>query len=290
VLAAVLVVAAIGFIWPTVNRSRGTLATTRNFYGVLRVQDVPEGILKNQRVLSVGRIFHGGQFIDPARRREPTAYYVKGSGPERALDLHPRRIAGQPLTVGVIGLGVGTMAALMHPGDTLRYYEINPAVDDFARRYFTFLQDTRAVSSDALGDGRLTLEGQLSSGQPPRYDVLAIDAFSGDAVPVHLLTREAGLLYARAIKPDGVLLFNVTNRHIDVERVVRGLAGELGYPAVLIRHEPTATDTDGGTPSAWVVVTHNRQILDALGSGSPATTGRSVLWTDDFSNLLQVLR
>lgn len=288
VLAFVLIAAAFGFVVPSVNRSRGTLATRRNFYGVLRVQDAPEGILKNQRVLSVGRIFHGGQFIDPARRREATAYYVRGSGPEQAIDRHPKRVAGGPLRIGVIGLGVGTMAAWAQPGDTLRYYEINPAVDDFASRYFSFLKDSRAATTVVLGDGRLSLEGELASARPPRYDVFAIDAFSGDAVPVHLLTREAGLLYTRVLEPDGVIAFNVTNRHVQLERVVRGLAAELDFPAVVVRVTPAPNS--GATPSAWVLLTRNRAMLEALGPGSPASPGRPILWTDDFSNLLQVLR
>lgn len=288
-LVLVLAALAAGFVVPSLNRSRGTLATERNFYGVLRVQNASAGILRNQRVLSVGRIFHGGQFIDPAHKNEPTAYYVPGSGPERAIHLHPRRVAAQPLRIGVIGLGVGTMAAWAEAGDTVRFYEINPQVDDFAKRYFTFLRDSRAAATTvALGDGRLTLEGELDSAFPPRFDVLAIDAFSGDAVPVHLLTREAGRLYVRALAPDGVMAFNVTNRHLDIERVARGLAADLGFASALIRKEPTREET-GATPSAWLLVTRNRAMLAALGAGSP-TTGTPILWTDDFSNLLRVLR
>jgi hypothetical protein len=285
----VLVVATAGFVLPTMKRTRGTLATRRGFYGVLRVQDAPAGILSAQRVLLVGRIFHGGQFLDAARAREPTAYFVAGSGVEMAIRRHPRRRAGTPLRIGVVGLGVGTLAAWAEPGDSVRFYEINPDVETVARRWFTFLEDSPAVVTVALGDGRLSLERELADpSTAPRFDVLVVDAFTGDAVPVHLLTREAAQLYARALADGGVLAFNVTNRHVDLEPVVRGLAGELGLRAARVRSEPE-TGT-GGTASIWMIVTDDQQLLSALAADAFPASGPTVLWTDDHSDLLTVLK
>lgn len=286
--ALVVVAATTAFILPSARLTRGTVETRRGFYGVLRVQDTPRGLLAGQRVLRVGRIFHGGQFLDPARAREPTAYYTRGSGVGLAIDRHPRRRGGRPLSIGVIGLGVGTLAAFAEHADAVRFYEINPDVETLSRRWFTFLGDSEAPITVALGDGRLTLERELASAAPPRYDVLVVDAFSGDAVPVHLLTREAGDLYARALAEDGVLAFNVTNRHLDLEPVVRGLASSIGRAAVLVR--TGLVQGSGGAPSSWMLVTSNRRLIEAVRPETSPASDRTVLWTDDRSDLLRVLR
>jgi hypothetical protein len=288
-LGVLLFVATAGFVLPTLRRTRGTVATRRGFYGVLRVQDAPAGILSEQRVLLVGRIFHGGQFLDSARSRAPTAYFVAGSGVERAIRGHPKRRARAPLRIGVVGLGVGTLAAWAEPGDSVRFYEINPDVEAVARRWFTFLEDTPATVTVAVGDGRLSLERELASaGTAPRFDVLVVDAFTGDAVPVHLLTVEAARLYARALAEGGVLVFNVTNRHVDLEPVVRGLADAAGMHAVRMRSVPPTGD--GGIPSTWMLVARSREFLDAVAVDEFPVGPRRVLWTDDHSDLLGVLR
>ena len=288
-LGLVMGVAVLGFVLPTVRRDRGTVAADRNFYGVLRVQDGPQGMLSDERVLRVGRIFHGGQFLDPARAREPTAYFTAGSGVATAIDRHPRRLAGESLDIGVIGLGVGTIAAWGLPGDSIRYYEINPAVEDFARSWFTFLSDSRADVEVVLGDGRLSLERELASGGERRFDVLVIDAFSGDAVPIHLLTRESADLYWRALKDDGVLVFQVTNRHLDLAPVVRGLAAQHGVETVRIAYDPPAGS--GSSPSVWILMSRSEPFLAGVrSSGTAPTSDRAILWTDDRSDLLQILR
>ncbi len=289
--SAVFLFAAAGFVVPTVARARGTVATDRNFYGVLRVQDHPAGVLSAERVLRVGRIFHGGQFLDPARRDQPTAYFTKGSGVAMAIANHPRRMSGKPLRIGVIGLGVGTIATLAQPGDSIRFYEINPAVVRMARRYFTFLHDTPAAVSVVLGDGRLSLERDMRTpGRRHDFDVLVIDAFSSDAIPVHLLTRQAADLYWEALAPGGVIVFQVTNRHVDLAPVVRGLALHLGCRAVEITTHPPAGS--GGTLSSWILVTKDRRLLERVGpAGTSIGAGaRVVAWTDDYSNLFGVLR
>ena len=289
-LTSVLMLAIAGFVLPTVRRDQGTVARARGFYGVLRVQDAPAGVMREQRVLRVGRILHGGEFLDPARAGEATAYFTAGSGVERAIRAHPRRRAGQPVRIGVIGLGVGTLAAWGEAGDSIRFYELNPEVEALARRYFTFLDKSRAAVSVVLGDGRLSLERELADPSARgRFDVLVIDAFTGDAVPVHLLTRESALLYQSALAEGGVLAFNVTNRHVDLAPVVRGLAATLGRPAVEIAFAPPPGS--GGTPSRWVIVTADSSLIESLGAGSALPRSEHlVVWTDEFSSLFGVLR
>lgn len=280
---------ALVFTSPALRSAEGTLETDRNFYGVLRVQDHPPGLFQEMRVLRHGRIFHGAQFLDPERHALPTAYFTSGSGVMQALTAQRSAAGGGPLRVGVIGLGVGTLAAWTEPGDALRFYEINPAAERLAREYFTFLADRPARVDVVLGDGRLALERDLDEAAGPLYDVLVVDAFAGDAVPVHLLTLEAMGLYRRALAPGGVLVFQITNRHVDLERVVRGLAGAAGMSVVRVDHEADADQ--GGVRSSWMVVADLGVPIPpeqrAPGGGA---SGPPVLWTDDFSNLLAVLQ
>src|SRR6185436_3679823 len=165
-----------------------------------------------------------------------TAYYAEGSGVELAIDHHPRRTGGSHLAIGAIGLGVGTIAAYGLPADTFRFYEINPDVERLARRYFTFLADSKATVEVALGDGRLALERDVAAwAGVHRYDVLVADAFAGDAIPVHLLTVEAMALYWQALKDDGVLAVHVSNRYLNLTRVISGIAPRFHKRIVRIR-------------------------------------------------------
>src|SRR5262249_46477909 len=155
-----------------------------NFYGVLRVYDEAP-FPGAKRRLRYGRIIHGTQFLDSARRREPTAYYAEGSGVDVAIRQHPRRKAGLPLTIGAIAPAAGPTAAYGAPGNSLRFFEINPDVVDFAHRYFTYLRDTRAAVDVVEGDGRFSLEREIAAPDGRhRYDVMVVDAFSGDAIPI----------------------------------------------------------------------------------------------------------
>ena len=289
-LTSVLVLATAGFVLPTVRRDRGTVATARNFYGVLRVQDSPPGMLESERVLLVGRIFHGGQFLDPERKREATAYFTAGSGVEMAIRRHPRRLAGESLQIGVVGLGVGTIAAWGERGDSIRFYELNPAVVTFARQYFSFLADSEADVAVVPGDGRLSLEREAADAQNRRhFDVLVIDAFSGDAVPVHLLTLESADLYLEVLAQDGVLAFQVTNRHLDLARVVRGIAAARDMEAVEVSFDPA--EGSGATPNSWILVTRNERLLEEVRPhATPQESESTVVWTDDHSGLFGILR
>jgi len=288
-LTVALAGCGIALVKPASSEAASEVARTRNFYGVLTVLEDPPGD-GAVRTLKNGHILHGTQFVDPARRREVTSYYGEGSGVELAIDMHPRRVAEESLRIGVIGLGAGTIAALGHLGDTVRFFEINPAVVDFARRYFTFLSDTPAHVEVVGGDARLSLERELRSPQERHaYDVLAIDAFSGDAIPVHLLTREAFAVYRDALREDGILAVHVSNRYLDLTSVVRGLAAEQGRQVLAIETgDDEERSLDGST---WMLVTANADFIEAAAPfAEPAASTRSIVWTDAFSSLLQVLK
>jgi len=196
----------------------------------------------------------------------------------------------QGIRVGVIGLGVGTLAAYGRKGDHYRMYEINPQVIDIAKREFTYIQDSPADVSFALGDARLVLEREPAN----RFDVLVIDAFSSDSIPIHLMTREALGVYLRHLKAEGVIAFHVTNRYLNLAPVVRRIAEEAGYQAVLLEDEP-ADDARGVLAlSDWVLVTKNQRLLASRAVRDKAVEIEPIVglrsWTDDFNNLFQVLK
>ncbi|HLW78713.1 MAG TPA: fused MFS/spermidine synthase, partial [Terriglobia bacterium] len=257
----------------------------RNFYGSLRVADAEGPDVEHERRRLVnGTILHGTQFLDADRRRLPTTYYGPDSGVGLAL-----RVAGAKgsLRVGVIGLGVGTLATYGRRGDEYTFYEINPLVIELAKTQFSFLADCRAKVDIAPGDARLSLERR----PPQNLDLLAVDAFAGDSIPVHLLTREAVLLYFRHLKPDGILAVHVTNRYLDLRPVVVNIAASIGKRAVVVRSE---ADPDEGTSVAnWVLVSDRRDLFEEheikLASVPVAATHQRV-WTDDYSNLLGALK
>ena len=253
----------------------GSLARGRNFYGNLRVKDVDDGT----RVLIHGAINHGTQFLDPDRRREPTTYYAEGSGIGWAIERtrHPNQ------RVGVIGLGTGTIAAFARDGDVYRFYEINPLVPEMAEKWFTYLSDCRGHVDVVMGDGRLSLERE----PPQAYDVLAVDAFSGDSIPVHLLSREAIAIYVRHLAPSGILALHVTNRGLNLVPVTALAATASMLSARLYSVEADASG--GRTASDWVLMSRQVEVLGIGGKPVSAPPGFR-LWTDDYSNLWQVLK
>ncbi|HEX6136175.1 MAG TPA: fused MFS/spermidine synthase [Casimicrobiaceae bacterium] len=284
-LAIVAGVTTIGCsIWAIVEFYDTTIVTARNFYGVLRVQETGTEVTRHRSLIH-GTIMHGLQYEEPNFRDLPTSYYTTSSGIGRLLEtLHPRK---DPLRVGVIGLGTGTLAAYGTPGDLYRFYDINPAVVTIAKRDFTYLADSEARIETPLGDARLTLAREPNAD----LDLLVIDAFSSDAIPVHLITSEALALYAKHIRPGGVIAFHVTNRFLDLVPVVGALAAAHGMQAVWIRDEG---ENALASRSDWVLVSSNRDLLakpriaDAATPIKPHPDWR--LWTDDFNNLFQVLK
>lgn len=287
-LLLVGVVAGAGFVLPVVSRDGGTLARERNFYGVLHVLDGTSPEAGRIRGLRHGRILHGSQLQGSGRLGVATTYYGSGSGAHEAIRQHPRRATG-PLRIGIVGEGAGTLAVWAQAGDTVRFYEIDPAVIDLARRYFTFIDDSPATVEVVLGDGRLSLERNLEpGGAGHRYDVLVIDAFSGDAIPTHLLSVEAADLYWAHLETDGVLAFNVTNRHLNLAPVIRGLAAHTGHRVVRVERQADAAFDIAF--SRWLLVTRDPAPFLAADGATPEPPEPSRRWTDRFSNLLHVLR
>ena len=263
---------------------------SRNFYGTLRVNEARyEGQDHATRRLVHGVILHGLQSSDPGLRRMATTYYGPESGAGLAINWYAQnRPDGS--RVGVVGLGVGTLAVYGRAQDHYRFYEINDAVIDLAQDQFTYLTDSPAEKSFSLGDARLQLERE----PPQAFDVLVIDAFSSDAIPVHLITQEAMAVYLRHLKQDGAIVFHVTNRYLRLPPVVQQLAHDAGLMAMLLSHQPDDTSGRLLASTDYVLVTRNKalmadpEIQDAEYIIEPITGLR--LWTDDFNNLLQVLK
>jgi SAM-dependent methyltransferase len=286
-LAAVLLALAVAAYAGFVIHERGSDARlmVRNFYGGLKVMDgtaydTDDPVLR----LMHGTITHGEQYTNPKLQGRPTTYYGPNSGVGRAIRQDQQ---SGPVRVGVIGLGTGTLAAYGRAGDYFRFYEINPLVLRLARTEFTFLKICKAQLEVALGDARLSLERE----PPENFDVLAVDAFSSDAIPVHLLTREAFLLYFRHLKPEGVLAVHVSNNHLNLTPVVKLAAASLGKDARMVDTEDEENDVFGST---WVLVTSSAGFFDgplmrAAGQTVPLP-GKMRMWTDDYSNLFQILK
>jgi len=294
ILGAVLFFSARGQLPDTILRAR-------NFYGVLTVREL-NAHQQDWRAYALihGRVSHGYQFRAQAKRDLPTGYYGSTSGLGLALlHLRQRDRAQSPnqerLRIGVVGLGVGTLAAYARPGDYVRFYEINPEVVRIARdsRYFTYLQNCRAKLEVIQGDARLSMEDELRRGEPRQFDLLAIDAFTGDAVPVHLLTQEAFQIYLSQIrKPQGLVAVHITNSYLDLSPVLKRVAEHFGLRYLLIH---TLGDGKVVGESSWVLLSQDGEFLDSLSPSVPIVskeTGNPAvrLWTDDYSNLLQVLR
>jgi hypothetical protein len=261
--------------------------SVRNFYGVLRVRDIAEdeGDTAVRRLIH-GTINHGTQLLDAAHRDEPTSYYGPFSGMGRAMNYLQKR---GPVRVAVIGLGAGVTASFCRSGDVFRFYEINPLALSIASTWFTFLRDCKADHQVLLGDARLTLEAQPSQ----QFDLMAIDAFSSDAIPVHLLTREAFALYFRHLKPNGILAVHVSNRYLDLVPVVSRNAHDFGKAAVDVDDEDEAEDYFSN--SDWVLVSADgaafRDAAFKSSSVQPTRIRPNLRpWTDDYSNLFQILK
>lgn len=291
-LSIAFCVAAAAFALRPPEDAGTEIARTRNFYGILIVAEDGPGVIEpRMRRLLNGRILHGAQFLDPERKKTASSYYAEGSGVDLAIRRHSRRLASQPIRIGAVGLGAGTIGAWGDAGDSMRFFEINPAAEAYARKYFTFLSDSRAAVDVVLGDARLSLERELRDGIGSRaYDVLAIDAFTGDAIPVHLLTREAFALYFAVMNPDGVLAVHVSNRYLELMPVVRGLASELGVEAFEIEQDEDAWNAVEA--STWMLVTHDGAFIERIRDGAQPTEAgaRSLIWTDTFSSVIGVLK
>ena len=285
--AALLVLAAASAtgVWRVQEAMTEIIAIERNFYGVVRVRELnADQPGQRERELIHGRVMHGQQFMDGERRRQPTGYYGVRSGVGRLL----QALADRPIEVGAVGLGAGTIAAYGKPGDRYRFFEIDAAIVAAAHRHFSFVADSRARVEVALGDGRLLLQDESDR----RYDVLVIDAFNGDAIPVHLLTREAVALYRDRLKRDGVIALHISNSHLDLRPVVARIAADTGLQAAWISDGGIQGDPSVAV-SDWILLAAGRGVLDlpaireATTPLPPFADGRT--WTDDYSNVPQVM-
>jgi protein-L-isoaspartate O-methyltransferase len=285
--AAVVLLATVATTaWRVQETGAEVVAMSRNFFGVVRVREYGSpAALDHERVLVHGRIMHGQQFLHPERRRQPTSYYTESSGVGRLLTA----LADRPIEVAAIGLGAGTIATYGKAGDVYRFYEIDPAIVDAAQQWFSFLGDSPAKIEIAVGDGRLLLQADADR----RFDVIVVDAFSGDAIPVHLLTREAVQLYLQRLKPGGVIALHISNSHLNLRPVVARIAAELGLQTTLVA-DPGVEGDVSRSVSDWVLLARERGVLDAAPIAAvslglaPAPPGART-WTDDFSNIVELL-
>ncbi len=263
------------------------LAAERNFYGLLRVTTELEPDEHTPMVkLMNGTILHGQQLRDPKRRSQATSYYGPKSGVGRVIKLLQQK---EHLRVGVIGLGAGVLASYCRSGDAYRYYELNPLDIELAQSYFTFLRDCPGDCLILQGDARLTLERQA----PQNFDLLAVDAFSSDSIPIHLLTREAFELYFRHLAPHGILAVHVTNRYLDLVPIVARNSQELHRPAYQVIDR--GADADYLAATDWMLVGPDTHMFVLLGFDGASIVQRGApkrlrTWTDDYSNLYEVLK
>ncbi len=283
---------AIFFIQIT-GTNTGMIESSRNFYGTLKVRPYGEPqSVSYSYLLSHGITTHGLQFARPPYNTWATTYYGPQSGIGLVLEHTPPTTGGRKL--GFVGLGAGTLAAYGRPGDQLHIYEINSAVLRLARERFTFLTQTAADVKIVLGDARLSMEDELAHDAPQHFDVLALDAFSSDAIPIHLLTEEAFDVYLKHLKPDGVIAVHISNRYLDLRPVVEGLAKRYHLNLVTISDNPK--DEDWWLyRTTWCLLSRDPQkfasneFQDAADEPSDETAA-TILWTDDRASLAGVLR
>ncbi|MGZ4815043.1 MAG: spermidine synthase, partial [Terriglobales bacterium] len=287
VIIGALVAGAVIFVFLSARPNPGRLSSDRSFYGVVQVVQRP-GI----KEMLHGLTTHGGQ-LDPPMQRMPILYYGPNSGIGLVLQNRPQRFTGSGLRIGVVGLGAGTLAAYGRPGDTISYYEINPDVVKLAASdhpVFTFIQDSAATVNVNVGDARLVMERELGEGQNQNFDVLALDAFNGDAIPVHLLTKEAFDSYWKHLNPKtGVIAVHITSRHVNLVPVLQGAANYLNVPYVLTLNHRQGPILD----SLWFLMARNPEMLKIEGLNQ--ITIKYVhnvgprLWTDDYSDVFRLL-
>ena len=290
----VLLIALLGYGWRLAETSfddiKGSRVVMRNFYSQLRITDTSKSESHPQhgtlRKMVHGGIVHGEQYLDPKLRNTPTAYYCHRSGIGLALDSLAQ---SGPLKIGVVGLGAGTLATYSRAGDEMRMYEINEQVLELARGEFTYLSDSPAKIVPVLGDGRLMLERE----SPQQFDLLAMDAFSGDSIPAHLLTLEAMKTYFGHLKPNGMLAVHITNHYLDLEPVVSAAAKHFGKVAIAFNLQSSQKD-EFCRHSVWALLMSPERaanLPEALKTGkilNPPANFKA--WTDSFSNLLGILK
>ncbi|MCP4624582.1 MAG: spermidine synthase [bacterium] len=301
---AAATIVLVAFLVNTIIEAEGdALTTLRNFYGVLRVHEQDKDKRSHRRKLYHGQINHGLQLLHPKQKHRIVSYYSAHSGLGIAFRRHPKRLARSSqivtdkqnlnLHVGVIGLGIGVVASWGLPGDSFRFYEINPGVVSLANEYFTIMKDSKAMLKVIEGDGRISLEREFREHGSMQFDLLIADAFAGDAIPVHLVTREALELYLKHLRADGILALHISNRHLDLMPVVYGLATTLDIPAILVKKKKRSRDYIKG--SKWVLLTKNKRFLKhprvlKYVTPWPDDIRDDIVWTDNYSSIFELLK
>lgn len=316
ILALVIAVMVVAHAGRTGRHALTPADQERNFYGVVRVTEnlfrSGDSAWKALQLMH-GQVNHGIQFQEEPWRKQPVSYYSTNTGIELAFRLHPRRENSEPLNIGVMGLGVGTIAAFAKPGDSVRFYEINPAIIELCsgvKPRFSYVRDCRGQVEIVAGDARLALAAELAEGEPAHpksrstneskqdhrrkpgeFDILVMDAFSGGTIPVHLLTAEAFEIYRRHLRDDrSVIAVNISNHYLDFSGLMAGISRRFGWGIMIISSRGAPPDQ---TASRWCLLTPNRAWLEQetfLQHSETAGRATEVLWTDDFSNPLKVLR
>ncbi len=275
---------------PQVDNQTRSIQTTRNFYGVLKLYDAPASDGAATRRLVHGRILHGLQYLEEDRQSIPTSYYGRVTGIGHLLEITAPSADSvwQERHIGVVGLGVATLAAYGTSQDTLRFYEINDDVMTIAQEQFSFLTNTRAATSIIPGDALLSLEKE----NPQGFDILVLDAFSGDAIPVHLLTQEAFSTYLNHMTPDGVIAVHISNRYLDLQPVLWAIADHFDLASTVI-HSP-ADPANSVNEADWIFLTKNEPITRSLRKSASYekrdTTRTTYLWTNEYSNIFRILK
>jgi spermidine synthase len=293
-VGAVAVSTLIFSVYYPIAVSSSAPMSERNFYGVVRVRKTEEYRNQTANILVHGHTQHGFQFVSAEEKDRPTSYFTEESGIGLAILNHPKR--SNRMKVGVLGLGIGTLATYGQPGDEYRLYEINPAVIKLAEgygEYFSFLQDSHADVSVVLGDARISLERELMQGENQQFDLLIMDAFSSGSVPVHLVTKEAIELYLQHLSAEGILAANISNNYLDLVPVFKQLADYFDLELVII--ETPSNNEIGGSHSLWALMARNPSLLNIPAINERASTREAdskdiSLWTDDYSNLFQILK
>ena len=284
-LITVLCVLGYGATFVPLNQQYAAtdLVSSRNFYGILSVKDIKNDTV-NERRLVDGTTSHGTQSLKAEEKRLPRSYYRYQTGVAMALQFQPEAAKN----IGVVGLGAGTLAAYGRAQDNYVFYELNPDVERMANTYFSYLSDSPASNQVILGDARLSLQKQLAQSQPQGFDVLVVDAFSGDSIPVHLITEQALTLYWQHLTEQGILAFHISNSHLDLTPVLAGYAAD---PEVTALHISTPAQGQESHDVSWFLLTKNKAFVKQHQRFVyPVNADQPVLWTDDYSNLTTVLK
>jgi hypothetical protein len=289
-IAALMVLGAA--LWMAANPPLGDsriIHRSRDFYGVLAISAYQEHDPETSALrLHHGGVTHGHQFLAPEKRHLPTSYYAPESGVGVAIQSLEAHVTGRGRRVGVVGLGTGTLAAYGRAGDVFRFYELNPSVAELAYERFTYLRDSKATCEVVLGDARVSLERE----PPGQLDLLVLDAFSGDAIPAHLLTAEAFELYRRHVAPGGIVAVHISNHYLDLEPVLAAQAAHGKWHATLVSSS-AGEDATGVEAADWVLLSDDPARLAAArdaGAMNLRTLRTLPLWTDEYTSLLPILK